>query len=51
MEVWWVGPDGSVQAAYHEAGWQTFPPQVESHFRRSGDKNRLWTEAVRRPGP
>ena len=21
MEVWWIGPDGSVQAAYHEAGW------------------------------
>ena len=24
MEVWWIGPDGSVQAAYHEAGWQTY---------------------------
>jgi hypothetical protein len=24
MEVWWVGPDGSVQGAYHEGPWQRY---------------------------
>ena len=24
MEVWWVGADGSVQAAYHEGSWQYY---------------------------
>jgi hypothetical protein len=24
MEVWWVGGDGSVQAAYHEGSWQRY---------------------------
>ena len=24
MEVWWIGPDGSVQAAYHDSDWHLY---------------------------
>ena len=24
MEVWWIAPDGSVHAAYHEGGWNLY---------------------------
>jgi len=24
MEVWWIGPDGSVQAAYHDSAWHFY---------------------------
>ena len=51
MEVWWIAPDGSVQAAYHDGGWAPTrspdlapprPPAASPRVFKGGDSMEVW---------
>src|SRR5262249_6164342 len=52
MEVWWIGADGSVQAAYHEGSWNLYTlagpgsaaltSRIGAAFRTSASMGTFW---------